>query len=546
MAACVALSSIACDTEPCGDLDLRASQSGTNTTLEAVVAVSRSDSSKAEILVCPSDCDGSTGTCTDACEVLTVRPNRTPAQLMLTASGRWLVYRHVTNKDTGAGDIWRIDLEKPTNRVQGCKVGDCLTDAPVATRNANDIAELIGTLRGGDWIIYRTTDRQLWAVYVGDEATDELGDELGEDVETEFRLGGSRELLVAAMGHRHIVARELLGDGREKLYLIRIAPARQVDEALGPQPHDALLLATGESFQRVVLTDGPSPAELGDTDIFQKDVRTDSLVIATSGEGSGARTLIYAVADLHLRASFPGEVVTSQIPLEDIPGLSAVSPSGTHLAYIRDGDLMLRDLESQRSCQVRGSTRATHLLAGFAADATLFFEAAHDGSTLESVDAYSPLDGSFTRLTSGTESVWRLQAVPQRDGSATGSTTTGSEDLWAVVTGPGDEGVVIARPGRHHPAQTEDDVSFLPRNGGLWTIAADQTHLEVRPLQANPNGEQPPAPYHRTYAKVGASVCVSASQSSSRATPWATRCSGNDDPGAFLDFGVPDTEQGPY
>src|SRR5690606_16891931 len=121
------------------------------------------------------------------------------------------------------------------------------------------------------------------------------------------------------------------------------------------------------------------------------------------------------------------EVVTSQIPLEDIPGLSAVSPSGTHLAYIRDGDLMLRDLESQRSCQVRGSTRSTHLLAGFAADATLFFEAAHDGSTLESVDAYSPLDGSFTRLTSGTESVWRLQAVPQRDESASGSTTSGED-----------------------------------------------------------------------------------------------------------------------
>src|SRR5690606_1727464 len=140
-----------------------------------------------------------------------------------------------------------------------------------------------------------------------------------------------------------------------------------------------LLLARGKRFDRVIITTGPSPADYGDPWELQHEVPTDVQVIATTGQGSSARTLIYAVSDTDQIANFEGAVLSSPMPLEDIAGLSAVSPSGTHLAYITPrGSLALRNLDPDHqgdsACMIRPATAAKHALAGFAADGTLYFE----------------------------------------------------------------------------------------------------------------------------------------------------------------------------
>src|SRR5690606_7702401 len=124
------------------------------------------------------------------------------------------------------------------------------------------------------------------------------------------------DLRVAAMGHRHVVARRILGNGEEELYLVRIAPARRHDELGSSTRGKPILLARGKQFTRVLITAGPSPAERNDPWEFQHEVPVDVRVIATStegGEGSSARTLVYAVSDATQIANFEGAVVSSPI-----------------------------------------------------------------------------------------------------------------------------------------------------------------------------------------------------------------------------------------
>lgn len=526
-----ALSLGACDLEPCGSLDL----SGVTLTYvggTAVIAVG--DQNRVDI----------TRSCAtpDCQRTQQIELKHGPAeQLMLTGSGRWLVYR--------SGDTtYEIDLDacqpSPSQGPMGCDEIDFGTEA---------IDELIGSLRGGDWIVYRTwgetkdtkvTNSQLWAIYVGD-------DPLFEAATPAFRLGTGLDLRVAAMGHRHLVARHSNGDGSEDLYLVDIAPpcAEFDSEGCNETRGRARLLASGQTFERVIITAGPTPSKLGRAPEFQHHVPTDATVIATSGQGADARTLIYEVESLSQVANFAGEVVTKHTALEDVPGLSPVSPDGSHLAYIApNGTLALRDLDTQRSCMVRSSVGATHLLAGFASDGTIYLESEENrpNATYELVHVYNPLTQVVTPLVEpelvGKNFVWRLRAVPPR--------ADYDEEPWAIVGSSHD---YLARPNTTPDSLSYDDsrseASFLPRGEeGLWVIEAEpddhdaDSYLNIHRFDPDVDDHLQRLSEPHRYASQ--EVCMSMLQSAGT-TPWASQCSSPTQPEKFLDTGVPEGELGP-
>jgi hypothetical protein len=515
----LALGLCACDLEPCGNLELGAPIEPTPEH-GAVIAVG--DQGQIEVL---RSCAGDTQ-CESQPQPVILSETEPPDQVMLTGSGRWLVYRM-------GSDVGRVDL-------------DACADDDVCTSTASGfggIDEIVGSLRGGDWIIYRSWGEgssarsELWAIYVGDEQL--LDNDAGE---TRFRLGAGMELRTVAMGHRHVVARRSLGDGSEELYLIRVTPARYVDRVDHGERGEARLLASGDSFQRVVITEGPSPADRGDPFEFQHEVPTDAQIIATSGRGGSARTLIYSVANLGQIANFAGEVVTKHAALEDVPGLSPVSPDGSRLAYITPGgSLALRSLEDQSSCMVRSATSATHLLAGFAADGTLYFEAEEERPSkdlnestqvVELVHAYDPATQLFTQLTEDL-GVWRLKAVPP----------SYEDHPWAIVGAQGD---YLVEPGELRVSLNYDDARYLPRSDSLWVIEAEsetyEPSLRVHELQPNSDTGPERALFERSYEAVS-TVCFSASQSASRTTPWASHCSAPTDPETWLSADTPEAEQ---
>ncbi|MFO7561241.1 MAG: hypothetical protein R6X02_01255 [Enhygromyxa sp.] len=562
--AAASLAGCTLDSEPtrmCGTLDLTFEQTRSfEHDAPTVVALSHVDGGGAGRILVVRSCE-QPGECEAELVSQSIGPNVIPDQLLLTASGRWLTYRIGPN-------LFRLDLEAPD---------------PAPIGGPGGVHELVGSLRGGDWLIYRTWgqdafasddtppvhESELWAYYVGEPPLDEDG---RPEARPHFRIGqGDFDLRVAAMGHRHVVARRILGNGEEELYLVRIAPARRHDKLGSSSRGKPLLLARGKRFTRVLIQSGPSPAERGDPWEFEHDVPIDVRVIATAGEGPSARTLIYAVADATQIANFEGAVVSSPIPLQDIAGLSPVSPSGTHLAYITPrGSLALRDLESQDACMVRPATAARHVLAGFAADATLYFESLERGRSqingavgpnAEIVYAYDPKTEELTALTDDRHT-WRLNAVPPRRYE----TEDGRLIPWAVVA---IDGYYAARPHTRPQPLFYDSVSFLPRGDeSLWLIEGEKgrsfdepNRLTVRRVQPGISGDDDLLGFDieaadptvldngvlrdrftRTYSGK-ASVCVSTSQSASRTTPWATSCSTPERPTGYLNSGLPQGEQ---
>jgi hypothetical protein len=550
-AASVAVSLSACDLlDPCGQLDLTGTQTR-SFEQQGLTVIAVSDGAQVEIVrTCARpDCGIA------ELEVQSLSLGAPPDQLMLTASGRWLTYRI-------GSVVYRVDLDAPNLDT---------ADPKTTVGTHGNIDDLIGSLRGGDWLIYRkhltgaktTRNSELWAVYVGD--VDDLPE--GQTAQ-EFQLGAGLDLRVVAMGHRHVVARHRLGDGREELYLIRVAPDLRTDyvrEDLGTK----LLLARGQAFRRVMITDGPSPAELRHS---HDNVPTDAQVIATSGAGGDARTLIYSVADLTQIANFSGEVVTSVNALEDVTGLSPVSPDGSHLAYITArGELALRNLEDQTACMVRPASATRHVLAGFAADATMYFQAEQGGG--EAVYAYQADTRVFTPLTNSDQK-WVLQAVPPKrfdtDGEYEAYESQQAAVPWAIVRGNNE--LAASRPVESPSTLSyQQKPSFLPHGDEtLWLLEAKQeTHdtssrLDLRRIQPVVNNTvlgfdttdadptvcegascNAPLPYSHEYSSIATTVCVSVSQSAIHTTPWATQCSAPDNPKRYLDTGPPVAELGP-
>jgi hypothetical protein len=218
---------------------------------------------------------------------------------------------------------------------------------------------------------------------------------------------------------------------------------------------------------------------------------------------------------------------------------------------------------------IRPATAARHVLAGFAADGTLYFESIERGETelngatgpdAEIVYAYDPQTEQFTALTDN-QHIWRLYAVPPRRYE----TEQGELVPWAIVA---IDGFHAARPGARPQALYYDDVSFLPRGDeSLWLLEGEeadsfdeQNRIAIRRVQpsssddgpiefdseaADPSvldGGEPRDRFERTYLDKS-SVCVSTSQSASRTTPWATSCSTPDKPTSYLDSGLPQGEQ---
>lgn len=458
-----------------------------------------------------------------------------PDQLLLTASSRWLTYRV-------GSDVFSVDLDHPEHPRIGF----------------SSIDEMVGTLRGGDWLIYRSwsvdaqtdtvQESSLEAIYVGDPS------ELPPDQPRRFVLGAGRDLRVVTMGHRHLVAREIHSAGHEALYLIPIAPTRD-GEGRG-QIGLALPLARGDSFSRVVMTEGPSPAELGYDDAFQREVPTDAQLIVTSGEWPDARTLIYDAASLEELANFDGAVVTAHAPREHVAGLDPISPDGTQLAYItRGGALALRDLDTHASCSVRAAAGRRHQLAGFGSDGTLYFESAErdfderkaDSSVsththVYALDTWTQRAQRLTRAIAGDE-FWRLLAVPA------GPSPEG--ESWALVT---NAQPYLARP-RAAPAPigAGGEAAFIPRNpardpddagGQFWMIESTAVQFESR-LSVSKLGVEGPVGEDLLQGELSpsTSVCVSTSQSANLTSPWATRCASAADAEGFLYNGTPETEK---
>ncbi len=556
VAAITAASLCACslDSEParmCGSLALGPAQTRE---LEPVAGPVVAVSDGAGRITIVRACDGAGPPCEAELVSQTLPLNVVPDQLLLTASGRWLTYRVGPN-------LFRVDLE----RADPMPIGDL-----------EGVHELVGSLRGGDWLIYRTwgeqvpgsiRDSELWAYYVGERPLDPDTGEPRPPEDFHFRIGAGAnlDLRVAAMGHRHVVARRMLGNGEEELYLVRVAPAKFHDVHGRSELGKPLLLTRGERFTRVLITSGPSPAEHGDPWELQHEVPTDVRVIATSGEGPDARTLIYSVADASQTANFEGAVVSSAVALQEIAGLDPISPDGSHLAYITArGSLALRELESHENCMIRPATAAKHVLAGFGADGTLYFESfeGRDGGANNLVYAYDPASEAFTRLTSATSKTkWRLRAVPPRRYED----EDGRRIPWAVVAV---DGFYAASPDHATPDSLNyDDVSFLPRDDdSLWLIEGEPSDGFDDPNRVTLRRVQPTSPagdalvfdretadptvldngqlrerFTRTYPN-RATVCVSTSQAASRTTPWATSCSTPERPTSYVDSGLPHGE----
>ncbi len=537
---------------PCGSLNLSGDHPRSSVDDEAtVVAVSHGDADgKVTILRACTD----PAACPAELVEQTLILGKPPEQILLTGSGRWLTY-------VIGGALFWLDLENlnPSD------------PQPDSDGGPNDVRELVAALRGGEWIIYRTVSDELWAYYVGDDESGLRLDEQGRP-NRYVRIGTNleRRPRLVSVGHRHVIVGNALGNGDENLYLVRIAPARKHDEFGSFNIGKAELLASGPEFTRVLVTSGATPEQLDLPDPFP-EVPIDELLIASSGSGSQARTLIFDIGTLDRLDNFPGAVATSTIPLYDLPGLSAVSPSGTHLAYVTQGGaLELHDLESQTSCMVRPADNAEHTVAGFGSDGILYFQSSERAlievrgevkrtEAVKRVFAYDTRSLEFTPLTSD-DRHWALVAVPAQ---------TLDERPWAVVSA---QGKAAARLGElPHWLGYADDVTFLPRGDeSLWvlevesassskstlrlrrflptdkgSLAFDDEHADpsvFHPFHPRPTGitkQRFELSYGTSKKLINKSLCVSVSQAASLTTPWATRCSTPKDPARYLENKLP-------
>lgn len=442
-----------------------------------------------------------------------------PEQLLLTGSGRWLTW-------VAGSELLRIDLAAPS--------GAQPITAPI---DANHV-ELIGSLRGGDWIVFRSwaqggdtpgatssaTSSELFARYVGDDAAFPF-----DDAAKTIRIDAG-EFRVVALGHRNLVVRKSLGEGREALYLVRIAPSFRQDEHGAAQIGETLLLAHGPAFSRVLVVSGRTPDELGDIDAFP-ELANDTLVLATSGTGASARTLVYDIRNLDLVANFEGALATSLLPLQDVSGLRALAPDQRHVAYVTPtGALALRDLDTQLSCELRAGASGRredeqaggHVVAGFAGDGTLYVQSRERGflddpdPRVRDFDRVYAIDTNTQHATLLSESPNRLplRAVPHGY----------LDEPWAVVASSGNF-ATLSNAGAIQSIGFAD-AAFLGRDtASLWVLGAD-THdegyrMQLRRVSVEQGLEH--TDLHEVDYAEHERVCVSIAQASHGA-PWATQC----------------------
>ncbi len=486
---------------------------------------------------------------TQACsERLVTTRDEAPEQLLLTGSGRWLTW-------VSGSELLRIDLAAPPGT------------APITTAIDATQVELIGSLRGGDWIVFRSwaqssdptvtpsaRSSELFARYVGDDAAFPF-----DDAAKTIRIDAG-EFRVVALGHRNLVVRKSLGEGREALYLVRIAPSFRQDEHGAAQIGETLLLAHGPAFSRVLVVSGRTPDELGDLDAFPQ-LANDTLVLATSGTGPHARTLVYDIRNLDLVANFEGALATSLLPLQDVSGLRALAPDQRHVAYVTPtGALALRDLDTQLSCALRAGASGPpddehadgHVVAGFAGDGTLYVQSRERGFLddldvrVREFDRVYAIDTVTQHATLLSESPNRLplRAVPH-----------GYVDApWAVVASSGNFATLTGFATSSGTASSSGtsaiqsigfaDAAFLGRDAAsLWVLGADVRdegyRMQLRRVSVDQGLEH--SDLHEVDYTDNQRVCVSIAQASHGA-PWATQCGQGELGRATLSDALPSVE----
>jgi hypothetical protein len=516
-------------TIPCGQLNLAGSAQTLVARSANVLAFTTANEAAVTVVVDACNdpevgCDGP-----QELEERKVQVDEAPDSILLTGTGEFLVTRNgqtLTRWDVACG-------------------GDNCTGQPFLAGDEQQqlpVDSIVGTLRSDDWAVFRS-DGRLYAQ-----------DARHEELDAPLRLGEDPNLLAVAMGDRNIVARRILGDDREQLFLLRVNPTRR--HALGGHASagDAIFLGEGKSFSRVLITRGRTPAALGETDEPDADTPIDEYVIATSGTGEDATTVIFRTLDGEPMDAFEGEALSGHLPLQELPGLSALSADNSHLAYVTpSGALAMRNLGSQGACLVRPASSGRHTIAGFAPDGTLYFESEEDGPDghlTHRIGAYDPRNVTFHWL-SGDDYNSRLRAVPL----AQPRNDAGKRVPWAVTNYEGLLGV--QEDDSPQPLGLDPhEISFLPRetsDDSMWLLEAsedrvlrlkkirvgadadDQTLLEFDARDSDPVSVDEDGnftPFEKTFTRKDR-ICVAAA----RPGGWGASCSRDGDPASLLRSG---------
>lgn len=293
---------------------------------------------------------------------------------------------------------------------------------------------LVAGLRNSDFVITRTAGGELGVYYPGGSRTTVVADDIPN-------------LRVIAVGERYLVGWQPVGEGEEALYLVPVHP----DAKGRPQR----LVRKSETFSRVVLTPG------------------DARVVATSGSGDDARTFVFSVPDGAFN-TFSGALVSGRAPGEELPGLRAVSPDGSHVVYRKPtGALAMRNLDTQASCLVRSSHAGDHQLAGFAPNGVLFMEATEKVGASR-VLTLDPITGTLAGL-GEPDGSYHLSAVAAHMPEP--SVDRESMAHWAVAVNGGNYHAISSDGpstslGLH-------DVTFMARDdGGVWLLDTERVRSD--------------------------------------------------------------------
>ena len=394
------------------------------------------------------------GNCAEGAELVEnfvpLPQDATVDQLLTSANGRWLVVR--TERQ-----LRIIDLESP-QFIDGTKQFTAIAGPP-------DAEKLVGSLRTGDWVIYRSADGLK-----------------GYDIANNEIVGLSQpgdDFFVTALGDRHVVVRSPTADGGENLHMLTVDPYRALDSTRPDQP--TFLTHTSGRFTQVTITRGRTPGD--------DPHPTDHRIVATASEGAqGPVTMVFDAHSGDAIDQFPGQVVTSLNDLTSVEGLSAATPDGKAIAYITPNEsVALRDLDGGGSCLVRSHRSGEHGLAGFSADGMLFFESfeydRYSNTKQDRVYGYNPRTGTSDALTPADES-HTLKAVPPGM-VGLGSTEHPDETLtWAITLHGGARWAV--QPNAEPQPVTAADATFLTRPSPAGTGGSQSLLLvEARAVESD-------------------------------------------------------------
>ena len=419
-------------TSPCPAIDLGRAEPATFVTpTEApIVAISHGEE---QSFVAHRVCDA------DGCEIRrTQLEGLDPgSQVLLTASGK-----HIVGVVAGVASTrlvhWVVTPDAVVRQSEEWWDEDP-SKAPAA---------LVGSMRGlpgdTDWVIARTAPdasgrRRLMRYRPGQTSHPEY---LGTNVP---------DLLIAAIGERFLVGRNIHSGGEETLYLVDVLDDFERDEA---RP-----LLRGRTFSRVMLSPG------------------DAMVLATSGEGEDAETFVFDTADGTLLDRFSGGMVSGRARAEELPGVRAVSPDGSAVAYRTPGGaIALRSLDMHSSCLVRSSASGSHGLAGFSASGVLYMEAER-GLDGHRVFAFDPEVRRLTAL-GDPDGNMRLAGVPARDPVDDEGVPVGH---WALGVENGQYAELRHDPIRERGVEERlslGDIMIIPRDDeAIWLVNSD-THAD--------------------------------------------------------------------